>query len=72
MGATVVIITHKVSLLSNVDKLLVIQDGAMVAFGPREGILKQLQQKLLQQRGKTSGKAIEAPSVEAGKEVARG
>ncbi|MDD2734500.1 MAG: type I secretion system permease/ATPase [Desulfuromonadaceae bacterium] len=53
MGTTVVIITHKVSLLANVDKLLVMQDGAIAAFGPREGVLQHLlqqQQKMLQQQ----------------------
>lgn len=53
MGTTVVIITHKVSLLASVDKLLVMQDGAIAAFGPREGVLQHLlqqQQKMLQQQ----------------------
>jgi PrtD family type I secretion system ABC transporter len=72
MGTTVVIITHKVSLLSSVDKLLILQDGALAAFGPREGILQQLQQKFLQQQKQPSGKAIATSSAEAGKEVSRG
>ena len=52
MGATVVIITHKVSLLSGVDKLMIMNDGAIAAFGPREGVLQRLleQQKQLQQK----------------------
>jgi PrtD family type I secretion system ABC transporter len=75
MGATVVIITHKVSLLSSVDKLLILQDGALAAFGPREGILKQIQQQFMQKKQQLSDKAdkaIEAPSAETGKEVSRG
>jgi len=56
LGATVVVITHKVSLLAGVDKLLVMQDGALAVFGPREGVLQHLlqqqqkQQKQLQEQ----------------------
>lgn len=52
LGTTVVIITHKISLLSGVDKLMIMQDGAIAAFGPREEVLQALlqqQQKQLQQ-----------------------
>lgn len=45
MGTTVVVITHKVSLLSNVDKLLVMQDGMLAVFGPRDGVLQHLAQQ---------------------------
>lgn len=45
LGTTVVIITHKVSLLSNVDKLLVLQDGVLAVFGPRDGVLQHLAQQ---------------------------
>jgi PrtD family type I secretion system ABC transporter len=85
MGTTVVIITHKVSLLANVDKLLVLQDGSMAAFGPREGVLQHLlqqQQKMLQQQQQQqqqqkqpsgqSGPTGKTESAEAGKEVPRG
>lgn len=50
MGTTVVIITHKVSLLSNVDKLLVLQDGMLAVFGPRDGVLQHLAQQQQQQQ----------------------
>jgi PrtD family type I secretion system ABC transporter len=79
MGATVVVITHKVSLLSNVDKLLVMQDGALALFGPREGVLQHLLQQQQQaqqaaQRAAQPTQAIEEQSNEAGdaEEVARG
>lgn len=45
LGTTVVVITHKVSLLSNVDKLAVLQDGALAIFGPRDGVLQHLSQQ---------------------------
>jgi PrtD family type I secretion system ABC transporter len=81
MGTTVVIITHKVSLLSNVDKLLVMQDGALAVFGPREGVLQHLlqqQQKQLQQQAEAqavppnSSPGGKNESAAAGKEVSRG
>jgi ATP-binding cassette subfamily C protein LapB len=36
---TVIIITHKPSLLSLVDRLIVIEDGKIVADGPKEKII---------------------------------
>ena len=41
-GTTVVIVTHKTSILSLVDKLLFLRDGAVNAFGPRDQVLKAL------------------------------
>jgi PrtD family type I secretion system ABC transporter len=80
MGTTVVVITHKVSLLSNVDKLLLMSDGAMAMFGPREGVMKQLleqQQKQLQQQQQqrqqqSSDQAKPSVSEETAKEASRG
>ena len=39
---TVVIVTHKPSLLSGVDKILLLTNGQMVAFGPREEVFKRM------------------------------
>jgi len=39
---TVVIISHKRSTLADADKLLVLDGGKMVTFGPRTDVLKQL------------------------------
>ncbi|MDD5104208.1 MAG: type I secretion system permease/ATPase [Desulfuromonadaceae bacterium] len=76
MGTTVVVITHKVSLLSNVDKLLVLQDGALAVFGPRDGVLQHLvqqQQKQQQAQQQTAASpAIESDNAADGGEVARG
>ena len=77
LGTTVVVITHKVSLLSNVDKLLVMQDGAMAVFGPREGVLQHLlQQQQKQQQAATQSvtpeqtqQAIEEQNAEVGEEA---
>lgn len=41
-GRTVVLITHRRSTLSTVDKLLVLNGGALLAYGPREQVLAHL------------------------------
>ena len=41
-GVTVVVIAHRPSLLSGVDKLLVLRDGAVEAFGPRTDIMSKM------------------------------
>ncbi|MBK8538383.1 MAG: hypothetical protein IPL59_26870 [Candidatus Competibacteraceae bacterium] len=40
MGVTVVIVSHKPSVLKDVDKLLVLNQGRQVHHGPRAAILK--------------------------------
>jgi ATP-binding cassette subfamily C protein len=41
-GTTVVLITHKVNILSIVDKIVVLGDGMVQAFGTREEVLRRL------------------------------
>lgn len=43
-GSTVVVITHKASLLAYVDKLLIMQDGALAMFGPRDAVLAKVKE----------------------------
>lgn len=43
-GATVFIITHRVSVLSQVDKLMMIAGGRLQMMGPRDEVLQKLQQ----------------------------
>jgi ATP-binding cassette subfamily C exporter for protease/lipase len=44
-GATLVIITHRPNVLSAVDRMLVLRDGTMHAFGPRDEVLAALSGK---------------------------
>jgi ABC-type protease/lipase transport system fused ATPase/permease subunit len=39
-GRTVVIVSHRPAALRTADKVLILKDGAVAAFGPREEILK--------------------------------
>lgn len=44
-GSTVLLITHRTSVLSAVDKLLLLVDGAVQLYGQREQVLAAMQQK---------------------------
>ena len=41
-GATVIIIAHRPAAIASVDKLLLLADGEVRGFGPRDEVLKQL------------------------------
>ena len=43
-GKTVILITHRPSLLSIIDRLIVLDQGRIVADGPRDQVLKSLMQ----------------------------
>ncbi len=44
-GRTVLLITHKGAMLTLVDKLILMDRGKMVAFGPKDEIIKRLQNR---------------------------
>lgn len=54
---TVIIVTHRGNVLSRVDKLLILNEGAVVAYGPRSQVLEYLQQ---QQQQKLQQAAVSA------------
>ena len=41
-GATVFVITHRTSILDQLDRLLVLRDGAIALYGPRELVIAEL------------------------------
>jgi PrtD family type I secretion system ABC transporter len=43
-GTTVVLVSHRPTLVQGVDKVLLLRDGAAEAFGPRAEVLKRLMQ----------------------------
>jgi ATP-binding cassette subfamily C exporter for protease/lipase len=42
-GKTVVLITHRMSTLAAADKILVLAEGALAAYGPRDEVFKAMQ-----------------------------
>lgn len=44
-GVTVILITHRTSIISAVDKLLLLVDGAVQLYGPRDQVLLAIQQR---------------------------
>jgi PrtD family type I secretion system ABC transporter len=44
LGVTVIVITHRTSLISAADKLLAIKDGMVAIFGPRDEVLQKMNQ----------------------------
>ncbi|MGZ8174227.1 MULTISPECIES: type I secretion system permease/ATPase [Methylobacter] len=43
--STVLIITHRNSVLSKVDKLLILKEGALAVYGPKDQVVAHLQQQ---------------------------
>jgi len=50
-GSIVVVIAHRPSAIAQVNKVLVLQRGAQMAFGPKEEVVPRLVQPLRQQEG---------------------
>lgn len=48
-GTTFVVMTHRTSVLAVADKMMVLRDGQMQAFGPRDEVLAALQKAAQQQ-----------------------
>jgi PrtD family type I secretion system ABC transporter len=44
-GCTVILVSHRPTLVQGVDKVLLMRDGAVEAFGPRAEVLKRLVQQ---------------------------
>jgi ATP-binding cassette subfamily C exporter for protease/lipase len=60
-GRTLIVITHRTSILSAVDKLLLLRDGAVQAFGPRQQVLDALSRAAQGAAGVAARPAIPAP-----------
>ncbi len=59
-GTTVIVITHRTQILSEVQKILIMRDGMAQAFGPRDDVLAALQKARDQQRAEQERLAQEA------------
>lgn len=48
-GSTVLIVTHRTNVLSKVDKLLILSEGTLVVYGPKDQVINHLQQHKVSQ-----------------------
>jgi ATP-binding cassette, subfamily C, bacterial exporter for protease/lipase len=69
-GSTVVVISHRTSILPVADKLLVLRDGAVAAHGPRDEVIAGLQQQAAPGAPANAGVGVLRPG--ASPAVARG
>lgn len=60
-GKTVVLISHRTSIIGAVDKLLVLRDGMIQTFGPRDQVVQSLQQAAQQAAPKAVSQPQPAP-----------
>jgi len=58
-GSTLIVISHKMNIISQVDKMLVMADGMLSLFGAKEEVLAKLEQGRLEQQ-KQQAKQINA------------
>ena len=61
-GATVVVITHRTTLMAAVDKLMVMAEGKTMMFGPRDEVQAALKKANEEARAKLAAQAIRPPS----------
>jgi ATP-binding cassette, subfamily C, bacterial exporter for protease/lipase len=58
-GTTFVVMTHRTSVLAVADKMLVLRDGTMQLFGPRDEVIQALN-KAVEEARKTFSAAMPA------------
>ncbi len=58
-GKTIVLITHRTSILGATTKLLLLQDGTAKLFGPTNQVVEALKQQQAQQQAQVAQKKIE-------------
>jgi ABC-type protease/lipase transport system fused ATPase/permease subunit len=57
MRKTVILISHRPSIIRETNKLLVLRDGMVSAFGPTDQVLKDLAQFKAQQEAQAAARA---------------
>lgn len=62
-GTTSVIVSHRPSVLSIADKILILKEGRMADFGPAQEVVERLKQLSAQQKKAVGGPVPTAPKV---------
>ena len=55
-GATILVVAHRLSVLPIIDKLMVIRDGRLAMYGPRDQIIAQITPRLAPSQAAAGGK----------------
>jgi ATP-binding cassette subfamily C exporter for protease/lipase len=63
-GCSVLVITHRTSVLPAADKVLMLRDGQVAAFGPRDDVLAALQKAQQQAQQQALQQQIAAQAVQ--------
>ena len=66
-GKTVILITHRTSIINSVDKLLVVREGEMAAYGPRDQVLAHLMQAQQQAQAQAAAAQQQAAAAQQAK-----
>jgi PrtD family type I secretion system ABC transporter len=66
MGTTIVVVAHHASMLEGADKILVLQEGNMTDFGPKNEVLSHLQKKERSATQQAQGKVLPIPNPTQG------
>jgi ATP-binding cassette subfamily C protein EexD len=61
--STVIIVTHRNNVLAKVNKLLMLQEGQLALYGPREKVIEHLQKQQQAQQPKAQTPAPATPTV---------
>ena len=62
LNITVIVVAHRPSILGNVDKMLVLRDGLVEAFGPRDDVMRKFT-RIPAQRAQGGGPAAPPTNV---------
>lgn len=62
-GATFVVITHRVSILGLADKILLLRDGAVEAFGPRDDVLAAMHKAAQEAHARAQQRGAPQPAL---------
>jgi len=61
-ACTVILVSHKPSIMAGADKLMVLREGRIELFGPRQEVLAKLAPPAIQPRPRDTGSAPQAVS----------
>lgn len=61
-GMTIIVITHRPTILNGADKLLLLREGSVELFGPRDKVMERMQQQALGQQQRAQIAVVKEPA----------